>query len=238
MTEVQDFFQTFIVPDLGERVSNQEMLLAIALSFVLTCLIAAVYKHTYRGALYSQDYVHALVIFGTVVTVVMMIVRGDIATAFGIFAAFSIIRFRRNLPHSRDIAFVFFAMVVGMVVGAREYWLAVIAAFLVSAITLIIWKFDLFAPSRPSHFLRVRIANDLAFEEAFEPCFSRFLEDYQLLTVESAQAGLMTEARYSVRLKAEVSAEKFLNALREINGNNRIVLSTAGAEVAMNQFAA
>ena len=101
-----------------------EIILALTLSFALMCLISAVYKKTYRGSDYSQDYVHTLIILGTVVCVVIMVVRGDAATAFGMFAAFSIIRFRRSVRQSRDIGFIFLAMAAGLGVGARQYGLA------------------------------------------------------------------------------------------------------------------
>ena len=42
-----------------------EIILALILSFALMCLISAVYKRTYRGSDYSQDYVHTLIILGT-----------------------------------------------------------------------------------------------------------------------------------------------------------------------------
>ena len=102
----------------------QEIIIALALSFALNCLIAAVYKNTYRGNDYSQDYVHALIILGTVVSVVIMVVRGDSASAFGMFAAFSLIRFRRSVRQARDIGFIFMAMAAGLGVGARQYQLA------------------------------------------------------------------------------------------------------------------
>src|SRR5215212_9773756 len=108
----------------------QEIIIAIALSFALNLLIATTYKRTFRGADFSQDYVHSLLILGTVVSVIVMVVRFDPnpqiaqATAFGIFAAFSIIRFRANVSASRDIGFLFLAMAAGLGVGARAYWLA------------------------------------------------------------------------------------------------------------------
>ncbi|MEK0451986.1 MAG: hypothetical protein RL088_4254, partial [Verrucomicrobiota bacterium] len=107
MNGIVEFFQNtlkFGAADAGLA----EILFAIFLSFILTSTIAAVYRATFRGAKLSQDYVHTLMILGTVVTVIIMVVRfGDKekaqATAFGMFAAFSIIRFRTSLSEARDI---------------------------------------------------------------------------------------------------------------------------------------
>jgi len=97
-----------------------EVLGAMGMSFFLNMLVGLLYKSTYKGTRYSQDYVHTLVIIGTVTTILIMVVNGNQAVAFGMFAAFSMIRFRRNLGQSRDLAFIFFAMATGMGVGARE----------------------------------------------------------------------------------------------------------------------
>lgn len=155
MNEITEFFtQTFA---LGlPRPSLQEIIFAIGLSFGLNLLIAAVYKRTYKGGDFTQDYVHSLLILGTVVSVVVMVVRFDKdpmmaqATAFGIFAAFSIIRFRTNVEQSRDIGFLFLAMAAGLAVGARAYGLACATTILICAIIYVFSSIDLFAPARAS----------------------------------------------------------------------------------------
>src|SRR6476469_8867253 len=114
-----------------------EVIFALGLSFLLNLLIATVYRRTYKGGDFSQDYVHTQLILGTVVTVVVMVVRGDgeksPATAFGIFAAFSIIRFRANVAQSRDIGFIFLAMAARLGGGARHYWLATATTIIICA---------------------------------------------------------------------------------------------------------
>src|SRR4051812_5657274 len=101
MDQINEFFT-----DLGFSNPNApliEIVFALLLSFALNMLIATVYKRTYRGGDFSQDYVHTLLILGTVVSVIVMVVHVDKdkdhgqATAFGVFAAFSLIRFRTNL---------------------------------------------------------------------------------------------------------------------------------------------
>ena len=102
--------------------SALEIVLAMALSFGLMLVISTTYKRTYAGSSYSQDYVHTMIILRVVVTVIIMVVRGNNAVAFGMFAAFSIIRFRSTLPQSRDVGFIFFSMATGMAAGARQCW--------------------------------------------------------------------------------------------------------------------
>lgn len=208
-----------------------EILFAIFLSFMLNALIAAVYRSTFRGAKLSQDYVHTLMILGVVVTAIILVVRfGDKdkaqATAFGMFAAFSIIRFRADVSETRDIGFIFLAMATGLAVGARQYGMAVATTPVIAAIIYYFSRGNWFAPNRASHFLRIRVTNDINYDVAFEAVFNKFLEKHDIISVESIQAGMMTEIRYNICLKPEHPAGELVAAIQQVNGNNRVLLTS------------
>ncbi len=139
----------------AQSVEPIEVIAAMAFSFILNMFIGLLYKKTYKGTRYSQDFVHTLVIIGTVTTILIMVVNGNSSVAFGMFAAFSMIRFRRNLGQSRDLGFVFFAMATGMCVGARQYEIVFVTTIVVGLAILFISKQDAFAPVRASHQLRI-----------------------------------------------------------------------------------
>lgn len=210
-----------------------EILAAVALSFALNVLIAFVYRKTHRGGDFSQDYVHSMMILGTVVSVVVMVVRFDAdyaqATAFGIFAAFSVIRFRTTVAAARDISFLFVAMSAGLGVGARAYVLATVTTTFICAIIFVFSRLNWFAPSRASHRLRIRVTNDINYDELFTECFQKHLDQYELLSVESIQAGMMTELRYNVQLKDMKKPRELVTDLQMINGNNRVLLASTGS---------
>ena len=230
LTGIVDFFQTtlqFGAPEAG----LSEIFFATFLAFGLMSMIAALYKSTFRGPKLSQDYVHTLLILGIVVTVIVMVVRGGSgekaqATAFGMFAAFSIIRFRSDLSEARDIGFVFLAMAAGLAVGARQYGMAAATTIVICAIIYYFSKRDWFAPTRASHFLRVRVTNDINYDVAFDESFAKFLEKFDLISVESIQAGMMTELRYNVSLRPEFKPGEFVSAIQQLNGNNRVLLTS------------
>ena len=60
-------------------------------------IIGFIYRYTHKGASYSQSYVHTLVIIGTVVALIMLIIGSNIAKAFALVGALSIVRFRKEL---------------------------------------------------------------------------------------------------------------------------------------------
>jgi hypothetical protein len=208
-----------------------EVVGAMLLSFALNLFIAALYRSTYKGTLYSQDFVQTLIMIGTITTILIMVVRGNAGIAFGMFAAFSMIRFRRNLGQARDLGFVFFAMAIGMVVGARLYLESVIITPLVAALLYGIAKKDAFAPRRASHLLTLRMTSDMNFEERLEPIWEEFADLAVLMSVRSAQAGMMTELSYGLQLKQGTRISELMERLHLASGNNRVVLTPTTTEL-------
>ncbi|MDA0767818.1 MAG: DUF4956 domain-containing protein [Verrucomicrobia bacterium] len=225
-------FTELLDDNFGQDVATPlEVLTATCVSFVLNMLIGAVYKNTYRGTRYSQDYVHTLVIIGTVTTILIMVVSGSMEIAFGMFAAFSLIRFRRNLGQSRDLAFVFFAMATGMVVGARMYPEALVSTAVITAVVYVLTKSGAFAPNSASHQLRVRVNNDIDWDAAFGPVFEKYLDAVELISVETVQAAMMTELRYGMQLKPDKKTSDFMEQMQIASGNNRILLTSTKREL-------
>lgn len=208
-------------------VSYAEYLVALALGFVLSMLIAFVYQRTYRGRRYQQDFVHTLVIMGVVVAVVMMVVGDNMARAFGIFAAFSMIRFRRNLPEARDLGFLFFALVVGLTTGAREYVFAVMTTVLVCLTIVLISRFDLFAPPRSGFTLRIRVPMDLDHQAAFADVFDRMLEAFTLVATDTVSGERQLELRYELQLRQGISPGDLVAELYGRNEGLKIQVQSA-----------
>lgn len=209
-----------------DRPTEVEVIFAMLLSLALNLTIGTVYKATYRGTRYSQDYVQTLVIMGLVTTILIMVVSGNMSIAFGMFAAFSVIRFRRNLGQARDLGFVLFAMATGMVVGARFYSMAVLTTLITSAMIIILTRMNAFAPQSLSHQLRIRVANNINYDVVFDPIFEEFTETAELASVETVQAGMMTELTYGVRLKKGAELHLFVERLQLANGNDRILVTS------------
>ena len=102
----------FKITDLTSEFSAMDMVLVMVLSFALSAFIGWIYKLTHRGTSYTQSFVFTLVLNGMVVALVMMIVGSNIARAFSLVGALSIIRFRNAVKETRDVGFIFFTMVV------------------------------------------------------------------------------------------------------------------------------
>jgi uncharacterized membrane protein YhiD involved in acid resistance len=128
---------------------------------------------------------------------------------------------------ARDIGFIFLAMAAGLGVGARQYQLATATTIIICAVIYVFSKADIFAPMRLSHYLRIRVTNDVDYDVAFKQCFEEHLHHFELISVESIQAGMMTELRLDVSLKDQTKPGRFVAALQQLNGNNRVLLTSA-----------
>jgi hypothetical protein len=101
-----------------------------------------------------------------------------------------------------------------------------VTTIIICAIVYLFSSVDAFAPARASHRLRIRVTNDVDYDSVFKPCFAQFLHDYDLISVESIQAGMMTELRYNVHLKQQSKPGEFVAAIQQLNGNNRVLLTS------------
>ena len=93
---------------------------------------------THSGVSYSRAFTQSLVLLTFVVTMVMFVIGNSIITAFGLIGAMAIIRFRNVLKDTRDMVFVFFALVLGIAAGTQRYITAFLgtAAFALVAVYL------------------------------------------------------------------------------------------------------
>ena len=211
--------------------SITDIFLVIGLSFVLSTIIGYTYRLTYRGTSYTQSYVHTLIIMSMVVGLIMLIIGSNIARAFSLVGALSIVRFRNAVKDSQDVGYVFFAMAIGMACGTQFYILAIIATLLICLILYLMFRFDMFSSDTREQLLKIRIPADMRHGELFANLFQDYLSSYNLIAMETVQGGMLNELVYTVIFKQVDQSENFVEALRQLNQNNKIVLITGYHEV-------
>lgn len=214
----------FNVQDLTGEFSVMDVVLVMVLSFVLSAFIGWIYKTTHRGTSYTQSFVFTLVLNGMVVAVVMMIVGSNIARAFSLVGALSIIRFRNAVRETRDVGFIFFTMAIGMAIGTRFYLLAVIAAVVISLVILLMTRFNWYAREMSSQILCIQISNGAPFDTLLDKAFVKYTSSSELISVDSVHSGMMTELTYSIGMKKSSRIQEFLAEIKNLNGDNKVTL--------------
>ena len=184
------------------------------------------YKITHRGTSYTQSYVHTLVLMGMVVSIIMLIVGSNIARAFSLVGALSIIRFRNAVKETRDVGFIFFAMAIGMATGTKFCLLAIIAAIVISLVILIMNRFGWYSREAATQLVKIQLPNDVDFATLFDDVFVKYTKVSDLISVDSIRSGMLTELIYSIGLKKASQTQSFLADIKKLNSNNKATLIT------------
>lgn len=206
--------------DKTEVLGLWEVVIALSLSLLCSVVVARVYRRTHRGPSYSQSFAQTLVLTSIVTTIVMIVIGSNIARAFSLVGALSIIRFRNAVKETRDVGFIFFAMAIAMANGTRFYGVAVLGTAFVAGVMLLFQALDFGASKTPAErLLRVELAPGADPEVALAPALRALFDAWSLVRLETVRGGLHTEALLSVRPKPGVTPARVLEELTRLNDN-------------------
>ena len=217
--------------DLTNTITLLDVAVVFALSLVLCIMVAFVYRATHRGVSYSQSFVHTLVMLGVTVAFIMLIIGSNIARAFTLVGALSIVRFRSAIKETKDLGFVFMVMAIGMACGTQFYGLAVFAALSLSCAVVLMGKLNLFAKVIRERILIVQAPHTADYEQTFSEVFRKNLDEYNLISVETVREGALHELIYSIVLKRSADPSRFLEEVRGVNENNKVSLVLGQQEI-------
>ena len=132
-----DFLQNVFSGEFGGVSAGAEtLLLAMLVSFCVGHVVAWVYMWTHEGLSYSRMFTTSLVAMPVIVSLVMILMAGNIFVALGLLAVFTVVRFRNVLKDTRDTTFVLWAIVEGMAAGTMRFGIAAIGAVIVGLVFL------------------------------------------------------------------------------------------------------
>lgn len=212
--------QLSAAPDAATAPTLVQVLLAIALSFGLSLVVAYTYRITHTGPSYSQASVHTMVLMAAVTSVIMLIIGSNIARAFSLVGALSVIRFRSAIKDPRDVAFLYFAMAIGMGAGTRFYGAAVVLTFAVCGIAFFLHRFDVGAKPMNEALLRLIVAEGSDVEAVLGAALQGQVDRFVLLGATVVAAGKV-ELTYAIELAAGASDPALLAAVGGIEGVER-----------------
>ena len=132
---MSEWFNTLLDnPNMGPA-GLESALLVLLVSFVIGHVIGWVYIATHKGLSYSQMFVSSLVVIPVIVSLVMILMAGNVVIAFGLLAVFAVVRFRNVLKDTRDTTFILWAIVEGLAAGIMQLGTALIGAVVIGADT-------------------------------------------------------------------------------------------------------
>lgn len=114
------------------------VLFSVVLAFAVGLGIAAVYRMNFRGVMYSSNFTLTLILMTLITTPVVMCIRESIQLSMGMVGALSIVRFRTAVKDPLDTAYMFWALTMGILLGAKLYAIALVVAAAIAAIIFLL----------------------------------------------------------------------------------------------------
>ena len=210
-----DIFKSSFLENVSS-ISVLDMILTIVLSFSLGLFIFLIYKKTYRGVMYSAGFGTTLVALTMITSIVILAVTSNVVLSLGMVGALSIVRFRTAIKDPLDIAFLFWAIGVGIILAAGMIPLAVIGSVCIGLILLV------FA-NQKSHSHPYMVVLNCA-DHLVEVKAKDYLDKHVVRSTVKSKSAVQGAVELHIEVRLQDDDTDFINKLAEIPGVTSAVL--------------
>ena len=197
----------------------------ILYSLISGLIISFTYMKTYPSGNYSENFALTMVLLPLVISLIIMLIGSDIARAFSLAGAFSIIRFRSAPGEPKDIGFVLFSLSAGLAAGVGASGYTVVFTLLLCVIMFLLFKVRFGKPKSSKQLLKVVIPEDLDYQEELDEIFTRFDIPYTLMKVKTTSLGSLYQLYYELDLRKDIDTRLLINEIRCKNSNLNISIN-------------
>lgn len=211
-----DIFKSSFV-DKITSISFLDMFIAMILSFAVGLFIMQVYKKTFKGVMYSSTFAMSLLALTLITTLIILGVTSNVVLSLGMVGALSIVRFRSAIKEPMDIAFLFWSISEGIVLGAGLIPLAILGAVFIGIVMV------LFANKKTTdnpYILVVNCKNDIS-ENSVLNILSKNVKKY---CVKSKTISPSNGIEMTIEVKLKNITTSFVNEVSKIEGVSNAVL--------------
>ena len=211
-----DIFKSSFV-DKITSISFLDMFIAMILSFAVGLFIMQVYKKTFKGVMYSSTFAMSLLALTLITTLIILGVTSNVVLSLGMVGALSIVRFRSAIKEPMDIAFLFWSISEGIVLGAGLIPLAILGAVFIGIVMV------LFANKKTTdnpYILVVNCKNDIS-ENSVLNILSKNVNKY---CVKSKTISPSNGIEMTIEVKLKNITTSFANEVSKIEGVSNAVL--------------
>lgn len=221
---------TLGIEGLGVIYEPQTILINVCLAFALGMVISFIYKRTHQGLSYSQSFMLTLVFVTLIVSIVMMIIGNNLARAFALVGALSIIRFRTVVKDTKDTAYVFLALAGGMAAGTSSYFLAVAGVVFVCIVAVVLYMTNYGSLYKSEFILRFRsiLTED---DPPYSSVINEFARTANILHIEPSGDGETTKLTFDIMMRKNKDPNEFSRRVAIIEGVSEVVLVASKNDV-------
>lgn len=201
--------------------------LNLLLAMLLGVTIAKVYKRVHHGISYSASYAYSIVVITMAVTFVMMVIGSNLARAFTLLGAFTLIRFRTAVKDPKDTAFIFVSLVAGLAVGATNYSMAVIGTLTVAAVALTLDAINFGSLIKLDQVLYLTIEAKTIQQADLEAVLRGLFKEISIINVNYNSSSKVLQYSYNVKLKNKQQQTEAMEKISSVEGvKNAEILSS------------
>lgn len=193
-----------------------DTLISLVLAYALGMFIYFIYKKTYQGVVFSRSFGVSLIALTMISTFIILAVTSNVVLSLGMVGALSIVRFRTAIKDPLDVVYLFWAVGVGIVLGACMYPLAVIGSIIVGLILLIFVR----AKTPECDFILVVECQNEEAEKKSAEVIAAAVKKFAVKSKTVARGYL--EVTYEIRLNANETG--FVNKVTACEGVDKAVL--------------
>lgn len=199
----------------------------IGMALVMGLAVAGIYRWAKRGEPIQPTFLTTLILLSTIIAMVTQVIGDNVARAFSLVGALSVVRFRTVVKDTQDTAFVIFAVVVGMSAGANHLTVGFVGLGIIAAAGLFLWSgkpADPWIESANALSIRLDLARDV------QPQIERILTEhagrFRLASAETSRQGASLDLAYVVRLRPGVAPAAIVRQLNAVDGVQSVGLHT------------
>lgn len=194
----------------------EQIIASLLIAFVLSTAVAAVYRWTFQSLSYSRSFVHTMILSSMVVSMIIMTVGNSLARGLGIMGSLAIVRFRTPVRDTRDLAFLFACLGIGVACGAAVYGVAVVGTVVICGAAMLL-HWSPFA-SRRQHeaLLRFVLPPGSPSEDKVKAIMQETCSAFSLIAVREIHQGELNEFCYQIRLLDPSYQSQIIGRLGEI----------------------
>jgi uncharacterized membrane protein YhiD involved in acid resistance len=222
--------ETLISSTNGESFTLTNTLIIITSAIVLGLVISLAYMKTNKKSGYNSGFSTTLIMLPVIIAIIILLVGNNVATAFSLAGAFSIIRFRSAPGEPKDIAYVFFTLAVGLTCGMGYIGYAIMFTIILCAVMVLLDSIKFAMPKSKTMQLKITVPEDLNYEDALDEILNKYTTSWRIENIKTKDFGSLFELNYRINLKQDINQKKFLDELRCRNGNLNINLILSGFE--------
>jgi uncharacterized membrane protein YhiD involved in acid resistance len=212
-----------------EAVPSIVVLVRLVAALLGGWFVALVYRLTRSKSEVAPSFSATLVLLAILIAMVTQVIGDNVARAFSLVGALSIVRFRTVVRDTQDTAFVIFAVGVGMAIGAGYPWLAVAGLAVVAIAAFAMNPRDKTAGASSTagepFELQVRVGIGHDPQVVVAPALDLHAVDRRLMSLSTARQGLAVDATFHADLRTSASADALVRALNTAEGVQSVTLS-------------